>query len=262
MPLPTNWTTGNTDAEHVGQHNDLSTGHNANETHRGQSTDAHGGIVAGTDARLSDARPPTAHEHAYSALSDVNLDGLADQDSIKWDAASGKWVRVPSGTYGLASDPQGIGVPYSFNPLLGNANNAADANSAHFFRSQGGGTITKIAIVVGTSSGNVCVAVARGTGGQNAPTTRVATSGSVPCPASGYAEIALTSLVAVSAVTDYLVLAPDNATATFLRAGAGSTFAWSAGLSYWQASAFPVPAAVAPTPAAGAARAYILVGRP
>lgn len=33
-------------------------------THAGLSTSAHGGIVADTDARLSDARTPTAHYHA------------------------------------------------------------------------------------------------------------------------------------------------------------------------------------------------------
>jgi hypothetical protein len=37
-------------------------------THTGETTTAHGGIVAATDSRLSDARTPTAHNQAWSTI--------------------------------------------------------------------------------------------------------------------------------------------------------------------------------------------------
>lgn len=44
------------------------------DTHAGLSTTAHGGIVAGTDPRLSDARTPTAHSHAEADVTSLVTD--------------------------------------------------------------------------------------------------------------------------------------------------------------------------------------------
>lgn len=77
--------------------------------------------------------------------------------------------------------------------------------------------VTRIGVQVGVSSGNISVAVYRNTGvGRNAvPGLRAATSGTVTCPASGYAEILVTPSVSVSE-GDWLALSVDNSTATFL----------------------------------------------
>lgn len=46
-------------------------------SHTGETTAAHGGIVASTDPRLSDARTPTAHTHPWSEVTDKPLFGSA-----------------------------------------------------------------------------------------------------------------------------------------------------------------------------------------
>lgn len=52
------------------------------DTHTGLSTTAHGGIVASTDARLTDARTPTAHNttHQSGGTDAIKLDDLAAPD--------------------------------------------------------------------------------------------------------------------------------------------------------------------------------------
>lgn len=179
-------------------------------------------------------------------------------------------VRAHDATHpdlALGADSVGWGIPMTFHPHeFGGATVIGAINRAHYLRVRGGcqpGTpITKLAINVGVQSGNISVAVLRGTAGRNPPTTRIATSGSVACPAAGYAEIALDVPVMVDGRTDWFALACDNNTATFGRVSApGSSNNFGAGLAYLQDGLFPVPAA--PTGLTASWRAsFIIVGVP
>jgi hypothetical protein len=75
-------------------------------------------------------------------------------------------------------------------------------------------TVTKVYLRVSTASGNIDVAIFELSG---TTLTRLASSGSVACPASGEAEITLSAAVELSPSGVYFVgLACDNTTATFL----------------------------------------------
>lgn len=119
-----------------------------------------------------------------------------------------------------------VGTPMTFDPRLNGTSLAGvgAANRALFARTANGGTITGITIEVGTSSGNISVAVYRNTGSGSAarPGTRVATSGAVACPATGAQTVALGSTVTVQP-GDWLALSADNNTATFRRLLGGQT---------------------------------------
>lgn len=175
-------------------------------------------------------------------------------------------ATVTAGALGNADgipDPLGAGVPFTFHPALATTTGTLQAGgNIHIHRSNGGGTITKIALWVGVSAGNIDVAVVRGTGGVSTPTIRVASSGSVPCPAAGYAEVSLTAGAVVSAATDYLALGGDSATSTFftVNAGSGLNAALASSFGYRQTATFPIAATLAPVPFLD--RNFILVGRP
>lgn len=133
-------------------------------------------------------------------------------------------------------------------------------NTTRYFRVVEGGTISKIRLGVGTSSGNISVAVHRSSGrGLTAvPGAQVATSGSIACPASGIQDVALGSTVNVR-VGDWLAIGADNTTATFygvVATGASGLVGGQAGV----ASGFPAPAT--PSFTAGDNRAITLVGAP
>jgi hypothetical protein len=156
----------------------------------------------------------------------------------------------------------GAGVPpYTVDPRTLSTASALNANQAIYMRVTGSGYISKIGLHVGTSSGNVCVGVySNNTSGGTAarPAARKATSGSVACPAAGYAEVALTSSVYVQE-GDWLAIVADNATATFYRsnaAGFGSSL--SLGLSHFQSTAFPLPSSA--TPSSGTLFSVLLTG--
>ena len=135
------------------------------------------------------------------------------------------------------------------------------ANEAGYLRVEDGGTVSKIGIEVVTQSGNISVGVMSNTGigrGSN-PTTRLATSGDIACPAVGYAEVALDTTVNVNP-GDWFVITADNATATFrTHLAAPAISAWGNGRQYRQASAHPVPSA-AGTLVAQVGRTIIMVG--
>jgi hypothetical protein len=157
----------------------------------------------------------------------------------------------------------GWGVPYTFNPFaLNGYTPVVAANDAFYFRVAGSGPISKIATMVSVQSGNISVAVLRGLPGVNPPTTRLATSGTVACPAAGYAEISLGATVVVDERTDWFAISCDNTTATFVRSGiAGVESAIGAGFGYRATTQHPIPAA--PTGLLASVRtAYVLVGKP
>lgn len=133
-----------------------------------------------------------------------------------------------SGTYAPL-----LGFPHTVPPMLVGtlSQSLTSANRAYAYRSLEPGTITKIGLQVGVSSGNICVAVysSTGSGRSRRPATRKATSGAIACPTSGYAEISLGGSVDV-AVGDYLVISADNTTATFLAQQNNGTAAGAAGI--------------------------------
>lgn len=141
-------------------------------------------------------------------------------------------------------DSIGWGIPFTFNPTTTTSPSASqNANRAHYYRVQGGGKISKLAVQVGTASGNICLAVCRGSVGRNPPTSRTATTGSVPCPAAGYAEVALTAAVFVDGRTDWFAFAADNTSATIHRVTSFGMTSSSLGTGFvgYQETAFPIP---------------------
>jgi hypothetical protein len=108
------------------------------------------------------------------------------------------------------------------------------AGYTYYYRVRGGTRrINRINFQVGTSSGNIAIAVYRGntqttattgypSGYSNAtyiPVVRVFTTGSIPCPAAGYQTLNIGTYLAALYVTigegDWIAIACDNTTATF-----------------------------------------------
>ena len=122
-----------------------------------------------------------------------------------------------------------------------------------------GGVISKIRIYVSVSSGNVAVAVYAnsGTGISSVPGGRLGTSGSVACPATGFADVSLGGNVTVSP-GDWLALSADGNTATFWGTSGAGDSTFSTGLQGSNAT-FP-PADPAGTMTPGNNRMHALVG--
>lgn len=217
-------------------------------------------------------------------LTDVDLTGQDDGEflqresgvwvprSIPSDAAAGTASLRTLGTgatqaaagnhthtaYAAAGAGLGFGFPCNFIPQLSDpaAAIALVANWCLYSRLiSGGGAITKIGLEIGTSSGNISVAHLTGPSGRTGPDARVATSGAVPCPASGFAEVALGSSTTPKA-GDWFGISADNTTATAqMSAGpAGAGSALGAGGHHFQASAHPVPATPSVSGTTGARR--------
>lgn len=151
-----------------------------------------------------------------------------------------------------------VGPPMTLDPRNNQATLAAfgAANRCQYGRVGTGGTITGIMIDVGTSSGNISVAVYRntGTGSAARPGTRVATSGAVACPATGNQTVSLGGSVTVQP-GDWFGFSCDNTTATFRRQT--NTGMNPLSLLGQEASAHPAPATAT---AAATGATYMLVG--
>jgi hypothetical protein len=148
------------------------------------------------------------------------------------DARQGKLDFPPTSVDPRAARPTDVAVV------------GTSANTALYYRVRDGGTITKVALEVTTSSGNISVGVYSNTGvGRSAaPAAQKATSGAVACPAIGVAEVTLTASVRVEP-GDWLAISADNSTAAFRSAlTAEQTTALGNGLCYKQATAHPLPA--------------------
>jgi len=91
-------------------------------------------------------------------------------------------------------------------------------------------TVNRIKIRIGTSSGNIDVGIYDRDG------NRVVSTGSIACPAAGYATITIASTVLNPGIY-YFAISCDNNTATFYRVdiSCGSRH------SFWQGNAFPLP---------------------
>lgn len=162
-------------------------------------------------------------------------------------------------------------MPVTMDPkLAGTLFTVGSSNRCHYSRViAGSGTISKVGVFVGTSSGNVAVAVYNNNGslGPSArPGTRVATSGSVACPTgTAYGQIALGASVYVEPGM-WLAITADNTTATFygilqapvIGSGVGLDDTPAAGFLSFQDTAFPPPASASAY--AGSTRNILLVG--
>jgi len=167
----------------------------------------------------------------------------------------------------MAARDSAFGFPFTVDPGMVRTTDAQampGSNQAVYSRVRDAGPVSKIGLVVGTSSGNVSVAVYRnsGRGRLAAPLTRLATSGAIACPAAGYAEIALTSAVYVHQ-GDWLAISADNTSATFnslLNAWEDNNL--GKGRQYRQASSgHPLPATVG-TLTATRGLTVVLIGVP
>ncbi len=133
-------------------------------------------------------------------------------------------------------DPLGNGVGYS---------GLAVANRQYYWRSLGSGYCTKLGLMIGAQVGNISLNVYRPTGRGRAarPDDRRATTGSVACPAPGYAEVALTSGLFIEA-GDFIGLSASDTAATFLRGNTPLAAAVTQGRSMYTNASHPGPADV------------------
>jgi hypothetical protein len=151
---------------------------------------------------------------------------------------------------GAGVPPAWVLPPYTMQPHGTNQSVGATVSPVTYhFRSLGVGSVARINVSVLTSSGNIAVAVYAGGPGAASPGALLQTSGSIPCPASGQAFIALGGPVAVD-TSCYLSIGMDNTTAKFEGGpssslnGVGSMTAF-AGFCY-QDNHFPPPATAIP----------------
>lgn len=134
----------------------------------------------------------------------------------------------------------GVGAPVISDPfaqgIIGNvvpvspaiAAVAANANRMSYYRAVGSATISNLELHVAVSSGNICIAALTGPAGKSNPTAVLVSSGSVACPAIGFASVALGATVTLTQPTGWLSFGVDNVTASFLcAAGAGGSSAVS-----------------------------------
>ena len=165
-------------------------------------------------------------------------------------------------TLGLIANPIGMCLP-----LVGvNGSSTlqpwAGVNRGVFVRIDRGGSVSKVRIEVGTSSGNISVAAYRnsGVGISSVPSgAPLASSGAVTCPATGIADVLLGSTVYLND-GDWLFLSCDNTSATFRGVGNATQGLFSgSGLYARQDSAHPAPTV---STLGAAAMVPILVGLP
>ena len=114
-----------------------------------------------------------------------------------------------------------FGFPYTVDPAIirGNGSDVQAfpaTNEAFYIRGRDFGPISKIGLIVGTSSGHICVGHYRnsGSGRTAVPGTLLSSSGSVNCPSTGYQEISLATPT-MWRPGDWFGFACDNTTATF-----------------------------------------------
>ena len=211
------------------------------------------------------ASAPTQYvEIASVAYQTIWVDSGVNINGRPWQTTS---LPVPNtvASTGLRTlfprrDPRGLGIVHTASVPIATPQPMPIANRGVYMRCDTGGTITSIAIDVGTQSGNICVAVFAnsGVGRAAVPAARKATSGAVACPAPGYAEVSLGGSVVVDP-GDWLFLSVDNTTATiYAMSSLSHTNAIVAGFSYYQDTAHPAPASA--TPLAGIIRQFMLVG--
>jgi hypothetical protein len=163
--------------------------------------------------------------------------------------------------YGSAYGPEPTWL-YVCDPTAraASTSSVAVANRAVYIRrSTPAVPISKVLVSVGVQSGNICVAAYDHDVVNNRPGNRLATSGSVACPAPGEQSVSLGATV----TPEWLCITVDNITATFSIASSAPSIVANAGRgrTAYQSSAFPAPNPAAP---AGFLMGglFILVGQP
>lgn len=141
----------------------------------------------------------------------------------------------------------GLGYPYSVDPGIVRGSDSLGmgaANQCVYWRCIEGGSVSKVAIHVLTSSGNISVAAYRNSGSARSAAPqggRLQTSGAVACPSIGYAEVSLGATVHMLP-GDWLALSADNTSAKFLSLLASSlSTQLGLGRQYHQLTAHPAP---------------------
>lgn len=147
---------------------------------------------------------------------------------------------------GFPIAPPGFQFPYTVDPgIIRGIDQIIDAaNQGIYMRSLYGGTISAIGLTVVISSGNISLAIYRNNGsGRNATPTGglLAATGSIACPAGGYAEVPISQATLLPG--DWFALAADNATASFRSLLANPIDNdLGKGRQFRQLTAFPLPA--------------------
>ncbi len=182
---------------------------------------------------------------------------------IVMDASAGEVDRISIGSYAdnnpsAISKYQVIGTPTRIQipgyDLLGfpstqwpliftGYQSLAIANLAVYNRLVTGGVCSNIIIKVGVSAGNISVAAYNngGEGRVNSPATRLATSGSIACPAAGDATISLGATIYPN-IGDWFGLSASSVTATFAAGGSGVALSLLGyGTQWYQTAAHPLP---------------------
>ena len=125
------------------------------------------------------------------------------------------------------------------------------ANRCRYFRTIGTGQIGSVGVHVAVSSGVIGVAVYDNSGeGQNAvPITRLATSGTVACPAGGFAAVSIAGTVTMGTTGQHwFALSANNTSATFHTGATSIGAEWTPiGVAWSEEAAHPPPG----TPLAG-----------
>lgn len=201
------------------------------------------------------------HNAARTALSDLDaalaahdvdttsVHGIADTAQLATKAYADAAVTAEA-TARDAAITANLTLPGLILPVLHGlatgAGNTTTANRAHYMRMAEAGTITKVAIIVQIQSGNISVGVYRnsGSGASAVPAARVATSGAVACPATGYQEVSLSGSIAVNK-GDWLALSVDNTTAAFIGIAPAQILK---PFHYSQDTAHPLPSSATPSP--------------
>lgn len=213
-------------------------------------------LLTGTHA----ARPAAGDVPEGTLYACTSDDLIYQSNGASWST----WADV-SGTGGAADpeDPFSFGYPFTADPGLANSGGATVAqNVCRYMRVIGGGAITKVGMHITTSNGNISVAhySNSGSGRSSVPATRVATTGAIASPGTGYQEVNLSTTLSPG---DWLAISTDSASFALLKAGgfAASASALAAGRAYAQTSAHPCPSP-AGTLDAGNPILCILIGVP
>jgi hypothetical protein len=152
-------------------------------------------------------------------------------------------------------------MPHTVDPRYAQAlASVGTSNDCHYNRIYHPGTISTIRVSVGVSNGNIGVAVydQTGTGVSAAPDSRVATSGSIACPAAGLAAVSIGATIDVGHATSWLALSASGTTATFYSA-ATIPAGWHNGVNGAEAAAHPPPATASPS-SSRASQLFVMVG--